>query len=155
MVPLYHGARKSNSTPSTTQSQARTGGGKGTGSSCGGGEVRVISCADGLPALPRSNHSSPLTPPLLLTSLQPTKTLDETSPHFFPLDSRGPIRLKLPAFWKSVEVKASTSEHNASRTTVRSTLPSTSPLRHLISITSPRPMFSTLPPYRISIIVWY
>ncbi|MPC64840.1 hypothetical protein E2C01_058962 [Portunus trituberculatus] len=62
---------------------------------------------------------------------------------------------KLPAFWKSVEVKASTSEHNAYWTTVGSTSPSTSPLQHLISITSPHPVFSTLPPYRISIILRY
>ncbi|MPC09425.1 hypothetical protein E2C01_002037 [Portunus trituberculatus] len=41
---------------------------------------------------------------------------------------------ELPDFWKSVEVKASTSEHNASWTIVGSTSPNTSPLRHLISV---------------------
>ncbi|MPD02557.1 hypothetical protein E2C01_098146 [Portunus trituberculatus] len=51
---------------------------------------------------------------------------------------------KLLDFWKSVEVKASTSEHNASWTTLGSTSPSTSPLRHLMSITSPRPVFFPL-----------
>ncbi|MPD01798.1 hypothetical protein E2C01_097343 [Portunus trituberculatus] len=74
-----------------------------------------------------------------------------TRPH----STQTEVLSKLPGFWKSVEVKASTSEHNASWTTVGSTSPSTSPLGHLISITSPRPVFSTLPPYRISIIVRY
>ncbi|MPC90239.1 hypothetical protein E2C01_085215 [Portunus trituberculatus] len=63
---------------------------------------------------------------------------------------------ELHDLWKSVEVKASTSEHNASWNTVGFTSPSTSPLRYLISFTSPRPVFfSTLPPYKISIIVRY
>ncbi|MPC19702.1 hypothetical protein E2C01_012628 [Portunus trituberculatus] len=57
-----------------------------------------------------------------------------------------------PDFWK-VKVKDSTSEHNASWTTVGSTSPSTSPLRHLLSITSFRPVFSTLPPYRLCVLV--
>ncbi|MPC70055.1 hypothetical protein E2C01_064292 [Portunus trituberculatus] len=74
-----------------------------------------------------------------------------TRPHV----TQAEVLSKLPGFWKLVEVKASTSEHNASWTTVESTSPSTSPLRHLISITSPRPVFSTLPPYRNSINVRY
>ncbi|MPD02696.1 hypothetical protein E2C01_098292 [Portunus trituberculatus] len=74
-----------------------------------------------------------------------------TRPH----STQAEVLSKLPDFWKSVEVKASTSEHTTSWTTVGSTSPSTSPLRHLISITSPHPMFSTLPPYTISIIVRY
>ncbi|MPC65776.1 hypothetical protein E2C01_059912 [Portunus trituberculatus] len=47
---------------------------------------------------------------------------------------------KLPAFWKGVEVKASTSEHNDSWTTMGSTSPSTSPLRHLITSIIPLEM---------------
>ncbi|MPC09785.1 hypothetical protein E2C01_002403 [Portunus trituberculatus] len=74
-----------------------------------------------------------------------------TRPH----STQAKVFSELPYFWKSVEVKASTSEHNASWITVGSTSPSTSPLRHLINITSPRPIFSTLSPYRISIIVRY
>ncbi|MPC84886.1 hypothetical protein E2C01_079638 [Portunus trituberculatus] len=72
-----------------------------------------------------------------------------TRPH----STQAEVLSELPDFWKSIEVKASTSEHTASWTTVGSTSPSTSPLGHLISITSPRPVFSTLPPYRISIII--
>ncbi|MPD06343.1 hypothetical protein E2C01_102149 [Portunus trituberculatus] len=51
------------------------------------------------------------------------------------------VLCELPAFWKSFEVKVSTSDHNASWTAVGSTSPSTSPLRHLISITSLCPFF--------------
>ncbi|MPC69686.1 hypothetical protein E2C01_063916 [Portunus trituberculatus] len=74
-----------------------------------------------------------------------------TRPH----STQAEVLSELPAFFKSVEVKASTSEHNASWNTVGFTSPSTSPLRHLISSTSPRPVFPTLPPYRIIIIVRY
>ncbi|MPC49445.1 hypothetical protein E2C01_043248 [Portunus trituberculatus] len=74
-----------------------------------------------------------------------------TRPH----STQTEVLSKLSDFWKSVEVKASTSEHTASWTTLGSTSPSISPLRHLITITSPRPVFSTLPTYRISIIVRY
>ncbi|MPC77755.1 hypothetical protein E2C01_072220 [Portunus trituberculatus] len=70
-----------------------------------------------------------------------------------PRSTQAEVLSELPDFWKSVEVKASTSEHDPSWNTVGSTSPSTSPLRHLIIITSPRPVFSTLPPFRISIIV--
>ncbi|MPC09206.1 hypothetical protein E2C01_001809 [Portunus trituberculatus] len=59
-----------------------------------------------------------------------------TRPH----STQADVLSKLPAFWKSVAVKATTSEQNTSWTTVGYTSPSTSPLRHLISITSPRPM---------------
>ncbi|MPD06822.1 hypothetical protein E2C01_102651 [Portunus trituberculatus] len=72
-----------------------------------------------------------------------------------PRSTRAQVLSELPDFWKSVEVKASTSEHNASWNTVGSTSPSTLPLRHLKSIASPRPVFSTLPPYKVSIIVRY
>ncbi|MPC75252.1 hypothetical protein E2C01_069636 [Portunus trituberculatus] len=74
-----------------------------------------------------------------------------TRPH----STQAEVLSKLPDFWKSVEVKASTSEHNASWNTVGSTSPSTSRLRHFISITFPCPVFSTLSPYRISVIVRY
>ncbi|MPC20832.1 hypothetical protein E2C01_013793 [Portunus trituberculatus] len=60
-----------------------------------------------------------------------------TRPH----STQAEVLSELPEFWTSVEVKASTSEHNASWNTVGSTSPSTSPLRHLISITFPRPVF--------------
>ncbi|MPC87617.1 hypothetical protein E2C01_082487 [Portunus trituberculatus] len=48
---------------------------------------------------------------------------------------------EFPDFWKIVKGKASTSEHTASWNTTEFTSPSTSPLRHLISITFPRPVF--------------
>ncbi|MPC93262.1 hypothetical protein E2C01_088386 [Portunus trituberculatus] len=60
-----------------------------------------------------------------------------TRPH----STQAEVLCELPAFWKGVEVKASTSEHNTSWTTVGFTSPSTSPLRHRISITSLRPVF--------------
>ncbi|MPC70149.1 hypothetical protein E2C01_064388 [Portunus trituberculatus] len=74
-----------------------------------------------------------------------------TRPH----STQAEVLSEPPDFWKAVEVKASTSEHTASWNTVGSTSPTTSPLQHLIIITAPRPAFSTLPPYRISIIVRY
>ena len=48
---------------------------------------------------------------------------------------------RLHGSWKSVEVKASLSVNTASWTTVGFTSTSPSPLRHLISITPPRPFF--------------
>ncbi|MPC61775.1 hypothetical protein E2C01_055851 [Portunus trituberculatus] len=73
----------------------------------------------------------------------------------WPHSTQAEVLSELPDFWKAVKVKASTSEHNASWNTVGSTSPSNSPLRHLISITSPSSRFSTLPPYKFSITVRY
>ncbi|MPC57707.1 hypothetical protein E2C01_051694 [Portunus trituberculatus] len=51
-----------------------------------------------------------------------------TRPH----STQAEVLSELPDFWKSVDVKSSTSKHNASWNTMGSTSSSTSPLRHLI-----------------------